>query len=168
MKQIRHLWSSEFVADREEQDKPVPFEDVPLDPELAACVRVVENMGIAFQSAVPVIANWLCRVRPLMRRAINLKKRMISRNISNAVQRLKEDPDREGGARCAVDQIVWRETMAAKKAGVLPDYDRRSIHDEASTTTETLLASHHLQSTLVIWIHRRWPRHNVYHHRLVD
>jgi hypothetical protein len=115
------------------QGGAISFSSLPLDPELDACVYLINSIGIAFQSPLPSVTNWLYLHKPRSRRALTLKRRLIEESIRRGLKRTEsQSPAEEMKPMCAVDQVLLREIDGARRGGVKPDFHKRAIYDEVS------------------------------------
>jgi hypothetical protein len=133
VRQIANLKNSGQSDGEEPQDdmEPFPFQSVALVPELEACVYLTQSIGVAFQSHFPRLAHWLYLQKQESRRTLRLRKQLISENIEKGIKRLeKHEGNTKATMKCAVDQILLRERMAAEKNGVRPDFHKPAIYDE--------------------------------------
>lgn len=142
-KQVADLKSHSQTDTTGPQDKPFPFSSLPLDPELEACIYLINSIGVAFQSPLPSVTNWLYLQKPSSRRALRLKKELIRQNIDRGLKRLEKQKTEktEKKLRCAVDQILLREMEAARKHQFQPNFHRNAIYDEVCFSP-SLIDSH--------------------------
>jgi len=145
VKQIAHLKSLKQTQNDEalelKADEPATFEDLPLEPELEACVYFSESIGLSFESAFPRLANWMYLRKKESRRRLALKNGLISRNINAARQRIESQDTSHPfeQKRRGVDQILLREKEAAVKEDRKPDFHKKVIYDEVCISTPNLV-----------------------------
>jgi hypothetical protein len=110
--------------------------EVPIDfppssrPEIFSAIKtLIESIATSMNSPVPILAHWLLRIMPYMRAARAQKEGLIKARVNDSVKRLATGNLKEDSA---LDNIVQRESLAAKKDGREPDYHSRAVYDEAS------------------------------------
>ncbi len=112
-------------------DVPYPFEGVSLKAESQACVDLVESLAVPINSVFSVLSHRRHLRKPHMRRATAMKNELVRRSIEAGVRRMEDGAETKSSVeRCAVDQLVARESTMAAKRGLAPDYFRQSIQDE--------------------------------------
>ena len=110
---------------------PVSFENIPLDPELQACVYLTESIGVSFQSIFPRLAHWLYLQKAASKKAIRLKDHLIRSSIDRGIARVKEGGSpSKSDTRCAVDMLLSRERTIAISNNTIPNPHSRAIYDE--------------------------------------
>ena len=133
-KQIADIKIHSQQTSSHQQGGTFSFSSLPLDPELEACVYLINSIGIAFQSPLPSVTNWLYLHKPRSRRALSLKRRLIEESIRRGLERTEgQDAAEKMKPRCAVDQVLLREIDGARRCGVKPDFHKRAIYDEVSS-----------------------------------
>ena len=126
---------------------PASFTSASLDSELKALLDIPEMMATAQRNPFPWLAQRLRLLRPRHAKAMWFRKKLIWRQTQKSLRRLDEKGER--AKTCALDQLVWREMMAARKAGRRPDFYSPAIRDEVGNDIETLA------STADCFIYRR-------------
>ncbi|CRK41158.1 hypothetical protein BN1723_015860 [Verticillium longisporum] len=108
-------------------DEILEFNDPSMLQELQACKTIADSIGVNLKSTVPVFNAWFYRnIVPSMRGALKTYRSMARREISKSLERLHAGhPDRS-----AMDQLLAREDVLAKKEGRKPDYYSEVIMDE--------------------------------------
>jgi len=107
------------------------FDSISLDPELHACIYLVDSIGVAFDSNIPRWAHWWYLQRAESKKHTRVKQDLIKSNIARSLKRL-ETRSLERKMTCAVDQVLLREKERAEKRGVEPDFYQQAIQDEVS------------------------------------
>ncbi|KAF3349868.1 hypothetical protein VD0004_g6024 [Verticillium dahliae] len=151
-------------------DEVLEFDDPPMLRELQACKTIADSIGVNIKSILPVYNAWFYRnVVPSMRGALKTYRAMARREISKSLERLHAGhPDRS-----AMDQLLAREDVLAKKEGRKPDYYSEVIMDEllgyligGHETTSSVLqwglkyttADQRVQSKLRQTFYKQWPQ----------
>ncbi|KAM0327017.1 hypothetical protein ACHAQA_006140 [Verticillium albo-atrum] len=145
LRTLEQTKGSLLKATAENRDDVVEFEDPALIGELAACKVIADSIGIQMRSVFPLLNAWFYRnVVPSMRNAMSVYKNMARREIGKSVERLHAGrPD-----RCAMDQLLAREDILAKKEGRKPDYYSETIKDEL---LGYLIGGHETTSSVLQW-----------------
>ncbi|KEY70887.1 hypothetical protein S7711_00731 [Stachybotrys chartarum IBT 7711] len=94
----------------------------------------------------PLVVSWWARYgSPYYRHFFVEKDRFIRKHIDTAIDRLTGGKEAETG----MDQMVYREHKAARKAGRRPVFDQQIMIDEAYGN---LIAGQHTTSAALVWI----------------
>ncbi|KAH6695550.1 cytochrome P450 monooxygenase [Plectosphaerella plurivora] len=133
------------VAAAADSDTVASFEEPELLDELAACKVVADQIGAAIKSPVPWLNALVVRnLVPSMVKALGVFDRMARREIGKSVERLHSGHPQ----RCAMDQLLAREEVLAKKEGRQPDYYREPIKDELFSY---IVGGHETTSSALQW-----------------
>lgn len=109
-------------------DDPVIFPPGPIDPEIVALLDIPEMVAVAQKSAFPTFSQWLALLNPKHARAQWHRRRLIQRQTVKSLHKLANSGS--DGCESALDQLLWREMNAAKKADRQPDFYSARIRDE--------------------------------------
>lgn len=94
--------------------KPVEFPYAPLDPNIEAMFILSNSLETSMKAPVPKLAHWLLRQTKSMKIARKNKEELLARQIDESMARVKGGSN-EHVVRCAVDDMVRRETKLASK-----------------------------------------------------
>ena len=111
-----------------QQDEALDFPETEKPPSFEAVLELSDSLQVAASSVFPVLAHWLYRQTPRMRRAIKMKDDYIENELAKAEQRFSNSETAK--VNCAMDHIVKRERLAAKKENRNPVYNTLTIKDE--------------------------------------
>ncbi|TDZ71621.1 Cytochrome P450 monooxygenase TRI13 [Colletotrichum trifolii] len=111
-------------------DEPVAFPRAPPNPVLEALLKISDSLETAMKSLFPVLAHWFLRQGKQMKNAIRLKEDFLRRQIDLAALRVRSNGQGEGAVRCAIDDMVRRESWLAAKERRPPAFHTRSFYDE--------------------------------------
>ncbi|KAF7552522.1 hypothetical protein G7Z17_g4269 [Cylindrodendrum hubeiense] len=138
---------------------PVEFPQAPTSPETEALFDLADMIAIAQSSPFPWWSQHLAMLKPKHAKAWWYRRRLIHRQTTKSVKKLK---DGRGLTReCALDQLLWREMNAAKKADRQPEFYSPVIRDEL---IGYLLAGHDTTATALAW----WVKYISRHQRAQD
>ena len=121
MKHLDHI-------DASQQDKEVDFPETKKPPPFEAVQDFADSLQVLATSPFPVMAHWLYRKTPHMRKARKMKDEYIENELVKAEDRFNSSEATE--IKCAMDHIVKRERLAAKKENRKPVYNTNVIKDE--------------------------------------
>ncbi|KAM5345899.1 hypothetical protein ACJ41O_011760 [Fusarium nematophilum] len=142
-------------------DEPVSFPQAPADPEIDALFDIREMIAIATSSPFPAWGQRLAMLIPRHARAWWYRRGLIRRQTRNSVKKLQDGG--EGRRESALDQLLWREMNAAKKADREPDFYSPVIRDEL---LGYLLGGHDTTATVMSWWVKYMSRHQGIQSRL--
>lgn len=108
---------------------PLRFPRAPTDPETESLFDLADMIAIAQGSPFPTLSQHLAMLKPKHAKAWWYRRRLIHRQTTRSVKKLKEGRG-EFMRECALDQLLWREMNAAKKADRKPDFYSPIIRDE--------------------------------------
>lgn len=113
----------------EVETEPVCFPPAPEDPEMEALMDIPDMIAVAQASPFPALAQWLALLKPKHARAHWHRRALLKRQTERCLYSLallgdKNAPD------SALHQLLWREKMAARRAGRRPDFYSPAIRDE--------------------------------------
>ncbi|OAQ71843.1 cytochrome P450 monooxygenase [Purpureocillium lilacinum] len=131
----------------EVETEPVCFPPAPEDPEMEALMDIPDMIAVAQASPFPALAQWLALLKPKHARAHWHRRALLKRQTERCLYSLallgdKNAPD------SALHQLLWREKMAASRAGRRPDFYSPAIRDEV---LGYLLGGHDTTATLLAW-----------------
>jgi hypothetical protein len=124
------ILSKEGIEVDSDPNKPVTFPHARHPPGFDAVLTLTESLEAAIKSPLPRLHHWVLRQLPYMKSAREAKERMIANEVESGINRLESG---EHADRCALDDILHRETAIAKKEGRPPAYRTRVIADEVSS-----------------------------------
>jgi hypothetical protein len=110
------------------------FPERSLPVELQAVLTLTASVGIAARSWSVRLRHWMLRQTAPMKEAMATRELLTSTELEKALERLRTGELSEDSAKCALDQMILRETAAADKEGRQPDYHSREIYDEVCAT----------------------------------
>jgi hypothetical protein len=129
MTELYHQTVQKFHSDSQHpDDKNAVFvfpENVPNEDLLAHHLQQ-EAIGQSVATVSPALFHMINNLKPSMRHAFALKKKMLEKQIGLGIKRLEEGKE----VKSALDYIIRRETNAAKKAERMPRFDSPYMHDE--------------------------------------
>ncbi|POR31587.1 Putative cytochrome P450 312a1 [Tolypocladium paradoxum] len=136
-------------------NEPADFPTASAGPEIEALLDIPEMVAIAQGSPFPSLAQWLALLKPKHARAHWHRRSLLRRQTARSLHRLallgeKSVPE------SALDQLLWREKMAASKMGREPDFYSPAIRDEV---LGYLLGGHDSTATVLAW----WVKHMTRH-----
>jgi hypothetical protein len=102
----------------------------PNPPTIQAVITLVDSLETSLKSPVPVLAHWFLRKTPSMRKAQAIKDNFINEEVEKAANRFLGKIENDGEVRCAMDDIIRREVLIAKKEGRAPVFHSRAMYDE--------------------------------------
>jgi len=113
----------------EVETEPVCFPPAPEDPEMEVLMDIPDMIAVAQASPFPALAQWLALLKPKHARAHWHRRALLKRQTERCLYNLallgdKNAPD------SALHQLLWREKMAASRAGRRPDFYSPAIRDE--------------------------------------
>jgi hypothetical protein len=103
-----------------------------MPPEQESVITLTDSLEISAKLPMPKLMHWLLRWLPYMRKAQAMKEEMIKRELEKGKVRFAQGKKDELVARCAMDDILYRELATAAKENRTPIYDSRMIYDEVS------------------------------------
>ncbi|CAL3971619.1 unnamed protein product [Diplocarpon coronariae] len=143
---LRNLLSAKTIELPSDIDAEAPIIDAPLPPCMQSVITLSESLETSLKSPLPVLAHWFLRQTPAMRKAIAVKDKFIKEEIDKTIARFAGKQEKDMDVRCAMDDILRRETLLADKDGREPMFHSRSMYDEifgfvvgAHDTTATTL-----------------------------
>ena len=118
----------ELISTTNEIHKPripdglVEFPKAPMPPSFDAIVTLTSSIETTVQSPIPKLHHWLLRQLPRMRYAKGYKDRYITEALHRACGKFSGTSDKDELVNSAVDHLLRRELIAAKKNGRDPEY----------------------------------------------
>ncbi|KAK7432279.1 hypothetical protein QQZ08_001224 [Neonectria magnoliae] len=157
-REITHVQSLPSSGPSNEND-PVHFTHGPTHPKTAALFDLADMISVAQSSPFPAWSQALAMLKPKHAKAWWHRRRLIQRQTTKSVKKLTEGS--LSARECALDQLLWREMNAAKKADRKPDYYSPVIRDEL---IGYLLGGHDTTATTLSW----WVKYMSRHQRVQD
>ncbi|KAK1991632.1 cytochrome P450 monooxygenase [Colletotrichum falcatum] len=141
---------------------PVDFPNGPPNPIIEVFFKFADSIETAMKSLFPVLAHWFLRQRPAMKAAIRLKEDLIRRQIDLSVTRCQSSSDGHT-IRCALDEMVRRESSQAAKEQRPAAFHTRLFYDELYGFS---LGGHESTSNSSQWAVKTLARHQPQQARL--
>ena len=144
----------EFLANTSEVEVPTNVEAPVIFPQAptrydVTCIRtVIETLEIGISSPIPWLSYWFYKKLPSISKAFSRKDELLSIALNDARNRREKDDSGKVAATSAMDYIIRREIIAAKKEKRLPQLDAQVLKDELFGF---LLAGHETTSTTMNW-----------------
>ena len=111
----------------EDIDSPVIFPKVP-HPDDVVCIRtVINSVEVGLSSPAPRLSYWFYKKIPRVKRAFDVKDSMLDNAMKDAEARLGDVDD---AVKSAMDFILQREILLAKKEGRPVRVDKTVLKDE--------------------------------------
>ena len=103
-----------------DKNLPVEFPKGPTPPAFNAIATMTDSLDNAIGSPLPSWHHWLIRQTPSYRTAKKYKDDLFDEHFRNARKQYSDDPDDQKDIRSAVENVLQREAIAAKKEGRAP------------------------------------------------
>lgn len=134
MSQIEAVGAYETQPPEATKGPLVDFPTAPIDPSFQAMLNSVENVGPVTASGWPKLAWWLIGWKPSVRRNRAIIDEFTKGQLMKAADRYTNGgaDDSDEFAKSAIDLMVQREAIAAKKEGREPVFWNRTMRDEVS------------------------------------
>ncbi|GAB1743990.1 hypothetical protein NU219Hw_g1030t1 [Hortaea werneckii] len=147
-KQVAVLSETSEVKLAHDKDTSVRFPTA-RDPEaFTALMTISDTIEIALHSPVPRWHHWLVlQLTPSLRTALKSRDALLTERLTASYEQFREG-EKEGSLKSAMDLVVQRETIMARKEGREPQYDTMAIRDEL---LGFLIAGHETTSTTLCW-----------------
>ncbi|PHH62804.1 hypothetical protein CDD81_6696 [Ophiocordyceps australis] len=142
--------------------EPVVFPCAPEDAEIEALLDIPDMVALAQSSPFPTMAQWLALLKPKHARAHWNRKSLLRRQTAKSLHRLSLMGEK-AVPESALDELLWRESMAASKTGRNADFYSPAIRDEV---LGYLLGGHDSTATLLAWWIKHMTRHQDVQNRL--
>lgn len=130
---IRGLSSAKELALPSNIDTEAPIPESPLPASMQSIVTLSASLETSMKSPLPVLAHWLLRQTPSMRKAMAIKDNLIREEVDKTKNRFAGKMEKDLDVKCAMDDILRRETLSAEKEGRAPMFHSRAMYDEVST-----------------------------------
>ena len=118
-------------------------------PASDSILKLVDSLEIPMNSPIPRLAHWFAlNLTPRYRAARSTRDWLLKNRLRTAWERFHESAKTETRVKSAIDFIVQREVMLAKKEGRRPQYDTQDTRDELFGF---LNAGHETSSTAITW-----------------
>jgi len=135
--------------------KPVDFSHAPPNPIIEVFFKIADSVETAMKSPFPVLAHWFLRQRPAMKTTIQIKEDLIKRQIDLSTARVQSSSE-EHAVRCALDEMVRRESSRAAKEQRPAAFHTRLFYDELYGFS---LGGHESTSNASQWAVKMLARH---------
>ncbi|EFQ36703.1 cytochrome P450 monooxygenase [Colletotrichum graminicola] len=135
--------------------KPVNFPHAPTSPVIEVFFKLADSVETAMKSPFPLLAHWFLRQQPAMKTAIQVKEDLIKRQIDLSTARVQSSPE-EHAVRCALDEMVRRESSRAAKEQRSAAFHTRLFYDELYGFS---LGGHESTSNSSQWAVKTLARH---------
>ena len=103
-----------------DENVPVDFPKGPTPPAFNAIVTMTDSLDNAIGSPLPSWHHWLIRQTSSYRTAKKYKDDLFDEHFRNARKQYSDDPDDQKDVRSAVENVLQREAIAARKEGRAP------------------------------------------------
>ncbi|KAJ6441061.1 cytochrome P450 monooxygenase [Purpureocillium lavendulum] len=137
------------------ETEPICFPSAPKDPEIEALLDIPEMISVAQSSPLPTLSQWLALLKPKHARAQWHRRALLRRQTVRCLQNLALSGEKNV-PESALHQLLWREKLAAARAGRQPDFYSPSIRDEV---LGYLLGGHDTTATVLAWWAKYMMRH---------
>ncbi|KAI1135165.1 cytochrome P450 [Hypoxylon sp. FL0543] len=114
----------------DDRDAVVSLPAVPYPELTESFLRIIDSVETTIKSPVPVLAHWLLRQTPAMKRAWKHKDQYIEGELKKALERAQGRSAKDRDINCAVDDFVRRELLLAEKEKRAPEVLSPSMSDE--------------------------------------
>ena len=119
--QLELISTTETVNQPHSRDIPVNFPEAPMSPAFDAVITLTDSLETTIKSPIPVPHHWLLRQLPYMRSAKAYKDKYIGESLELARKKF-EDSEKDEPVHSAVEHMLRRELITAKKEGRAPEY----------------------------------------------
>ncbi|KAH0840575.1 cytochrome P450 monooxygenase [Fonsecaea pedrosoi] len=143
--QLQQLLGAERFDLPQALTDPISFPQFHRPATFEAIATLTESLEVSVKAPFPRFAHWILRQLPYMRKARADKEKLFSDMIDESLNRLSSGHQAK---RSALDDILQRETAAAKKDGRPPRYHSRTIYDELFGF---IIGGHDTTSTTFTW-----------------
>jgi hypothetical protein len=131
--QVELISSLDHVNGSSDTDIAVDFPRAPHSPAFDSIFVLTESLETVVKSPLPGLAQWFLKQLPYIRRATANKEKLIANEIDKAMKRFEGQAEKDQVMHCAVDDILRREILFAKKEDRAPKVTSRAIADEVSS-----------------------------------
>lgn len=111
---------AKFEALSPDENIPAKFPKGPTPPIFNAILTMIDSLDNITRSPQPRWHHWLIRQTPSYRAAKKYKDEIVDECFRSARKQHSDDPDDQKDARCAVENVLQREAIAASKEGMVP------------------------------------------------
>ncbi|KAI4721669.1 cytochrome P450 [Aureobasidium sp. EXF-10727] len=134
------------------KDVPAVFPKAPHPPAFDAVLTMTESMTPLIASPFPKLHHWILRQSKSYKDAKRYKDQEIDAMMKVAIDKFSDDQidtlEKQGKDRSAIDHMIRRELLVARKEGRSPLYDTPAARDELFGF---LIAGHETTSTTFAW-----------------
>lgn len=114
-------------------DKEAELEAAPYPDAVQSFLTLTQSVETSIKSPVPVLAHWVLRQTPTLKKAYRDKDQLIGDEIEKAMKRLQDRSKGNKVVTCAIDDFVQREIALADKEKRTPEPSGRGMYDEVCT-----------------------------------
>ncbi|KAL1869372.1 hypothetical protein Daus18300_005584 [Diaporthe australafricana] len=125
-------------------EEPAEFPEENRNEFVSSILTIAESVEHARVSAAPGLLSWYMHKTPAMRKALKVRDAFIDHAIDQSVQKLRTQEPIES----AVDHMIYREQLFAKKEDRAPIYNSGGTHSEIFGF---LMAGHETSATTFSW-----------------
>ncbi|OAP64682.1 hypothetical protein AYL99_00654 [Fonsecaea erecta] len=143
--QLQQLLATQKLDLPPAPSEPVSFPQFHRPATFEAIATLTESLEVSIKAPFPRFAHWVIRQLPYMRKARAYKEKLFSDMVNESLSRLSSGNQVK---RSALDDILQRETAAAKKEDRQPEYHSRAIYDELFGF---IIGGHDTTSTTLTW-----------------
>lgn len=129
---IRSLASIHALSLPSDIDAEVTIPEPEVPTSMSAVMELTGGLEKIVVSPVPRLAHWLLRKTPSYRKAAKIKDDLVGEEIAKTVKRFEGRDEKDMDIRCALDDMIRRETIAATKDERPPLFQSRAMADEVS------------------------------------
>lgn len=133
--QIRHLQESAKPSVPSNPDMPVIFAPVDRPESYRGLVNVSDSLELPVKSPFPQLTHWFVRQLPSYRRANRAKEALILGELDKGIARIRNGDTTE---KCALHNVLQRESATAQKEDREPHFKSRMIVDEVGLPSPAL------------------------------
>ncbi|KIX99549.1 uncharacterized protein Z520_05125 [Fonsecaea multimorphosa CBS 102226] len=143
--QLQQLSAAKSLDPPQSLTDPISFPAFHRPADFEAIATLTESLEVSVKAPFPRFAHWVIRQFPYMRKARAYKEKLFSDMV---VESLRKQSSGNQVKRSALDDILQRETAAAKKEDRQPEYHSRAIYDELFGF---IIGGHDTTSTTLMW-----------------
>ncbi|OQV07635.1 hypothetical protein CLAIMM_12040 [Cladophialophora immunda] len=143
--QLQQLLAAKNIDLPQSLTDPMSFPQFHRPATFEAIATLTESLEVSIKAPFPRFAHWVLRQLPYMRKAKADKEKLFSDMVNESLSKLSSGNQVK---RSALDDILQRETAAAKKEDRQPEYHSRAIYDELFGF---IIGGHDTTSTTLTW-----------------
>ena len=147
--QINMLSRLNDISLPKDVDCPAELPSAPTPAAFDSIITLTQSVEIAMKSPFPrQHHSFALKFFPYLRSAVKHKEQLVKEQLDVGWKKFSEGSDNDDQVMSAMDLIIQREVITAKKEGRPPQYDTRVIKDELFGY---LVAGHDTTSTTICW-----------------